>query len=207
MRRQLCFSARRRPRKLFQFPLAVADYSELIEGDPGNAELYNRRGLVRSSMLDLEAAIADYTEAIRLQPEFEEAYYNRGVAYANMNAHESPNFQEPEPWGDQRRWRAAMVDLSTAIAYRPDRADSYRYRGFAHNGLGENDEAIADLKEAVRLNPKGSWAHVGLADVYEMRGDFNKAEREYKSLHEWRTSTYLCIARISTRASRISRAR
>jgi tetratricopeptide (TPR) repeat protein len=166
--------------KVFQFPLALADYSELIDRDPRNAELHNRRGLVRASTLDLEAAITDYTEAIRLQPQFEEAYYNRGVAYANMNAHENPNFHEPEPWGDQRHWRAAMADLSTAMAYRPDRAESYRYRGFAHNGLGENDEAIADLTEAVRLNPKSQWTHVGLADVYEMRGDFNRAEREYE---------------------------
>ena len=96
-----------------------------------------------------------------------------------MNAHENPNFQEPEPWGDQRHWRAAIADLSTAIAYRVDRADSYRYRGFAHNGVGENAEAIADLKKALRLNPKEGWAHVGLADVYEMRGDFHNAEREY----------------------------
>jgi tetratricopeptide (TPR) repeat protein len=166
--------------KIFQFPLAIADYSELIDGDPGNAELYNRRGLARAGMLDLEAAIADYTEAIRLGPEFEEAYYNRGVAYANMNAHENPNFWEPVPWANQSHWRAAMADLSMAIAYRPDRSDSYRYRGFAHNGLGENDEAIADLKQAVRLNPKSPWAHVGLADVYEMRGDFHEAEREYE---------------------------
>jgi tetratricopeptide (TPR) repeat protein len=165
--------------KLYQFPLAVADYSELIERDPDNAELYNRRGFARASMLDLEAAIADYTEAIRLGPEFEEAYYNRGVAYANMNARERPNFQEPAPWGNQSHWRAAIVDLSTAIAYRPDRAESYRYRGFAHNGVGENDEALADLNEAVRLNPKEWWAHAGLADVYEMRGDFYKAERAY----------------------------
>jgi tetratricopeptide (TPR) repeat protein len=166
--------------KVFQFPLAIADYSELIDSDSSNAELYNRRGLARASTLDLEAAIADYTEAIRLQPEFEDAYYNRGVAYANMNAHENPNFQEPEPWGDQRHWRAAVADLSIAIVYRPDRADSYRYRGFAHNGLGENDEAIADFTEAVRLDPKGSWAHAGLADVYEMRGDLPRAEREYE---------------------------
>jgi tetratricopeptide (TPR) repeat protein len=96
-----------------------------------------------------------------------------------MNASENPNFQEPAPWGNQSHWRAAIADLSTAIAYRPNRADSYRYRGFAHNGVGENDEAIADLNEAVRLNPKEWWARAGLADVYEMRGDFHKAEREY----------------------------
>src|SRR5437660_3760455 len=130
-------------------------------------------------MQDFDAAIADYTEAIRLQPEFEEAYYNRGVAHAHTNAYKSVNFQEPAPWGDQSHWRATIADLSVAIAYRPDRADSYRYRGFAHNGVGENEEAIADLNEAVRLNSKDGWAHVGLADVYEMRGDFDKAEREY----------------------------
>ena len=193
--------------KLFQFPLAIADYSELIEHDSGNAELYNRRGLARASMLDIDAAIADYTEAIRLWPEFEEAYYNRGIAYANMNAYESPNFQEPAPWGNQRHWRAAIADLSTAIAYRPDRADSYRYRGFAHNGVGENDEAIADLKEALRLNPKEWWAHVGLADVYEMRSDFHKAEREYAiavRLQRQNVELFMCIARISMRVVKIS---
>ena len=31
----------------------------------------------------------------------------------------------------------------------------------------------------MRLNPREWWAHAGLADVYEMRGDFHKAEREY----------------------------
>ena len=139
---------------------------------------------MRASTLDFETAIADYKEAIRLQPEFEEAYYNRGVAHATINANESPDFQEPAPWGNQSHWRAAIADLSTAIAYRPDRAASYRYRGFAHNGVGENDEAIADLKEALRLNPKEGWAHVGLADVHEMRGDFHNAERDTILLHD-----------------------
>ncbi len=190
--------------KLFQLPSAVADYSELIDSDPTNPELYNRRGLVRASMFDLEAAIADYTEAIRLQPEFEEAYYNRGVAYANMNAHENPNFQEPAPWGNQNHWRAAIADLSTAIAYRADRADSYRYRGFAHNGVGENAEAIADLKEALRLNPKEWWRMCAKCGA-----TFTMLNGSTTLLHDWkkRTSTYLCIARISTRAARISRAR
>jgi len=121
--------------QLSQFPLAVADYSELIKQDPRNAELYHRRGIARAIMQDFDAAIADYTEAIRLQPEFEEAYYNRGVAHAHTNAYKSVNFQEPAPWGDQSHWRATIADLSVAIAYRPDRADSYRYRGFAHNGV------------------------------------------------------------------------
>jgi len=46
--------------KLFQLPLAVEDYSQLIQQDTQNAELYNRRGFAQASMQDFQWAIADY---------------------------------------------------------------------------------------------------------------------------------------------------
>ncbi len=126
-----------------------------------------------------------------------------------MNARENPNFDRPVPWGNQAHWMAAIADLSTAIAYRPDRADSYRYRGFAHNGVGENDDALADLAEALRLNPKDWWAHLGRADVYELRGEFKKAEGEYDiaSRLQPRNADIFRLVRIFMRAGRISNRR
>lgn len=52
--------------------------------------------------------------------------------------------------------------LDQAIAIKPDYADAYMRRGLAYSEMGRDEEAFADLTQAIRLDPK--------ADRYAYRG-------------------------------------
>ena len=53
--------------------------------------------------------------------------------------------------------------LDQAIAIMPDYADAYMRRGLAYSEMGRDEEAFADLTQAIRLNPRPDrYAYRGL---------------------------------------------
>jgi len=53
--------------------------------------------------------------------------------------------------------------LDQAIAVRPDYADAYMRRGLAYSEMGRDEEAFADLTQAIRLDPRPDrYAYRGL---------------------------------------------
>ena len=109
-----------------------------------------------------EAALKSYDIAIDLYPEFTEAYYNRG------------NLKD-----DKGDYDGAITDYTKAIELKPDFAAAYHNRGVAKSKKGENaekneekrkwyEEAIADFKEAIRLNPNDESAKKILESVEKL---------------------------------------
>ena len=54
---------------------------------------------------------------------------------------------------DKRAWDEALSDCSKAIEIDPKVAQAFIKRGFVWQAKGENDKAIADYDEAIRLDP------------------------------------------------------
>ncbi len=78
-----------------------------------------------------------------------------------------------------RHWQSAVTLFERAVAV----ADSDVARanlGEALLGLGRNDEAEAQLRAAVRMNPALAEAHNGLGVILEGRGDLEEARRHYE---------------------------
>ncbi|MFI4997232.1 MAG: tetratricopeptide repeat protein, partial [Hyphomicrobiales bacterium] len=61
--------------------LALADFDNAIQLDPGFAAAYNLRSIAWRNKGDLDRAIADAGTAIRLNPSFGPAWASRGAAY------------------------------------------------------------------------------------------------------------------------------
>src|SRR5262249_15186389 len=135
---------------------AIAACSRLIKsesfksGSRGVAHpwFYNR-GVAYEREGDLDAALADLSEAIRLDAKFATAYTARGTTY----------------W-QQGKAELALADWNEAIrlanAYPNAYNDSLPYmnRGALYYGLRRQyDLAIADLTEAIRLDPKNGMAY------------------------------------------------
>ena len=79
--------------------------------------------------------------------------------------------------------------LDQAIVVQPDYADAYMRRGLAYSEMGSDDEAFADLTQAIRLDPRPDrYAYRGLGLIRQQnlsgaRRDLNESIKMDKSQH------------------------
>jgi len=126
--------------------------------------LYRYRAYAKShaEKPDLDAAIADYSEAVRLDPNNFIPFILRANVYSDKGQRE-----------------LAIKDYDRVIELNP-RADFYNNRGDSLRKTGNVDRAIADLDEAIKLDPNyiGAYWNRGLA--YQDKGDPARAADDYK---------------------------
>lgn len=127
-----------------------------------------------------ELAIEDFSRAIRLKPADAEAYIHRATAKKRLY---------PPP-----RWREALADADHAITLVSGRAPSaevppmYSQRAAIRRDLHDLDGAIADFSEALKLAKVVTGREESFPDayllrggVYEEKGDFQSATRDYEA--------------------------
>jgi tetratricopeptide (TPR) repeat protein len=74
---------------------------------------------------------------------------------------------------------AAVEAFSGALALRPDSMAAYYQRGEAYRVQRHDDEAIRDLREALRLAPDATQPRIALGQIYDARGDYLRAADWY----------------------------
>ncbi len=148
--------------------LALAELSAAIRSSPSYVDAYVARGDVLMDQRRLESAVADFDEAIRLAPEDAAGYYGRGLA--NIKS---------------RKYQLAIVDLDTAIRLAPTSSDAYCDRGVAwsrlDHRLGNEEKALSDYNNALRLNARHSRALRNRASIYNHRRNFAEALADYSA--------------------------
>lgn len=111
--------------------------NKLLESEPENPNLYNRRGVVYSKLGEYDNAAQDFTTAIRLAPKEAKGYFNR----AYMMFH-------------KQEYDKAIVDFDKAIQLDPQYASSYYGRGYAYFRKGQFKAAEEDRSRAIQLDSK-----------------------------------------------------
>ena len=176
--------------------LAIEELDTLIRIEPGNADAYLLRGIVRGYSGLYDNVIADMSEVLRIDPGNATAYHYRGMAYgerdefdeaiADMNAViqlEPAHGDAHRVRGDCRRYRAeydlAIADFDAALGIDPDDAASYRSRGAAYRMKMEFERAISDYDAALRLEPEDQLTHRFRGDAYLGSRDFSRAIADF----------------------------
>ena len=77
-------------------------------------------------------------------------------------------------------WRDEVTLWSDVVAKSPAKARPRRHLAEAYATLGRTDEAIAQLREAVRLAPEVAASHYNLGNEYRQTGRLEDAAREYR---------------------------
>jgi protein O-mannosyl-transferase len=95
-----------------------------------------------------DEALKDYNRAIQLNPNFDQALYNRGIM-RNEN-------------GD---FAGAIEDYTKALAVKST-YQTYFNRAISYKAMNRFDEAIADYKKVIELNPEFINAYTNLGNVY-----------------------------------------
>ena len=136
---------------------SVAAYESYARG------MMNLRQATRDS---IDRAIAAFDDATKHDPEYARAWAALGGAYGLKGSFLSL----PETVNE-------AIDLERrALALDPDLADAHLWLGGSLLSTGRTDEAIAEIREALRLEPENGQAYQALARAYWVGiGDFKSA--------------------------------
>jgi len=198
---------------------AIADYTEFIRSNPtfpfsgcrniqcytasinvypDDCLVYIYRGEAYYELGEYERAIVDYTDAIRLNPEVVSAHFRRGDAYFSLQDYEKAiaDYTEAIRLDQQQAKFCSNPPCFTAIINlnpHPTDSQSFSTRGDAYFSLQDYEKAIADYTEAIRIDPKYSFAYKGRGDVYYKLEEYEKAIADYAEdirLRPW--SAFFC---------------
>lgn len=73
----------------------------------------------------------------------------------------------------RKSWDALIAGMDAALAHQQD-ASLFFWRGAAYAWKGRPDEAIRDLDQAIRLNPRLEYAFVNRAWMHGRKGDYER---------------------------------
>jgi len=167
---------------------AIADYNQAIRLNPNDEGAYNNRGIAYAEKGDYDRAIADYNQAIRLNPNNTDTYFNRGVTYYDKKDYnraiadwESVLKINPNHAYARNNLEAVKKQLNSNSSGSPNDADAYYNRGGAYAMKGDDDRAIEDFNQAIRLNPNYAKAYSGRGLLYVKKKDYDRAIADCES--------------------------
>ena len=174
---------------------AIADFSTAIRLDPKDVLALRRRGRLWMAGKQHDRAIADFSAAIRLDPKDAGTYRNRGEAWLaegrfDQAIDDLDQAIRLDPRWPSRTAAAAMPERQGAVRPgrrrlrpghppRPAFALLYRSADSRRLSLKEYDRAIADLSEAIRLDPQSAQARKRRGDAHRARNDDVHAIADY----------------------------
>lgn len=134
---------------------AAAIYREVIARVPGHAIAHYNLGVVQFKLGRLAQAIAAFDAAIAADPGDASAYYNRGVCHGQVAA-AAGNLRidgaglTAVGGAGLARYARAIDDYTRALAI-DERPHVLVNRAVARHKLGQDADAIADLRRAIAL--------------------------------------------------------
>jgi tetratricopeptide (TPR) repeat protein/predicted AlkP superfamily pyrophosphatase or phosphodiesterase len=134
---------------------------------PDNADALNNLGQRYQQRGEFLQAIEEYKKAIAMRPSFYAAYNNLAVCYGKLG-----------------RLEEAERAFLKVIEIKPD--DFYAMNNLAVTYIQAKrmDEARTMAEQAVRTEPGYVNGHITLGSIYAMTGEFDRAEREFKTALE-----------------------
>jgi tetratricopeptide (TPR) repeat protein len=156
--------------------LRGSEVAEIERRETRSVEAYESfaRGMMNLRLAtrdSIERAIAAFEHATRHDPEYALAWAALGGAYNLKGSFLSLRDLMEDAIEIERR----------ALSIDPDLADAHTWLGAALLNLGRTDEALASMREAIRLEPDNGQAHQALARAYWVgKGDFAAAIPEFE---------------------------
>lgn len=141
---------------------AERHYRRGLQVAPEHAELRNALGWTLFQAGRTDEAVAEYQRALAANPKNAKAHANLALAMVEL--------------GD---FEGAASHFQASLEIEPA-AEIYSDLGFAKARLGRSEEALADYRKALALDPDCASAHVNLAVMSVQAGDLAAAESHYR---------------------------
>lgn len=182
---------------LDDFAGAEADAAKAIDLNPFLTDAWEVRGVARQNLDNNDGAISDYNEALRLLPRNRQIMFNRSLALTDTKKYEQADSSFAEllkyyPGFDngyigRAKLRLAMAD-TTAASADIDKAletnrnilNAYILRAdIAINSKKDYSAALADMNEAVKLEPRLAGLYINRAFLRYSLDDYFGAMADY----------------------------
>jgi tetratricopeptide (TPR) repeat protein len=173
-----------------ELEMAEAHYRESLAIKPQPA-IYNDLGFVLERLGMPEQAAEEYRKALELDPESASARYNLGASLVRSG-----------------EFAKAEGHLRTALKKNPN-TQTYTALGIALWQLDRVDEAIANLRAAIKADPKNAAPYDTLGTILIQQGKLEEAASTYRDLIRNRPSAaaHQELAQVLTRLGRTEEAR
>lgn len=176
---------------------AEEDATACIERNPYFNNVFYLRGFVRHSKGDYAEAIADYRQGLSFNPSDRNLLYSVAMAYAQNNDYAAADSMYSELLTQYPRYAAGYVtrgqfnilrgdtlaaraDIDKAILLDKNMAAAYELRALLRVKSDEDyDGALADMNDAVRLQPKNTAFYINRAMVKYYVEDLRGAMADY----------------------------
>ena len=176
---------------------AEADASQALSINPFLTDAWEVRGVARQNMDRDAEAIADYNEALRLLPRNRNILFNLAMAQQAAERYQEadstfglllryyPKYDNAYLGRAQLRINTndttgAASDIERALALNPNALNGYILRAdMAIRSGGDMKAALADLNEAVRLQPRLAGLYINRAYLRYSLNDYFGAMADY----------------------------
>ncbi len=115
---------------------AESSCREILEIQPGNADILHFLGIIYYQLGNNDSAIAHIKKALILNPAIPDAYYNLGVIFH-----------------DKKQLDEAITYYQKSLDLNPNHVDAYCNLGVALSTFDRIDEALTVFDKALQLNP------------------------------------------------------
>lgn len=182
---------------LDDFKGAEEDCSLCIERNPFIVNAYQVRGIARQNLGDYQGAIDDYTAGLRYAPEDRTFLNNKAIAEVQLKKYDEaeksfeklialhPNYyngymSRAQFYLEKGDTLKAVADIDKAISI-----DKYMSGAYAQRAIikvlydADYDSALADMNEALRLDPKEVSYYFNRARIKYHQDDLQGAMDDY----------------------------
>jgi Flp pilus assembly protein TadD len=146
------------------FARAEQLYQQVLQSDPGNADVWQMLGTACLGLGKKAEAVANYQHVLRLRPESADAHFRLGGLLA-----------------DQAKRDEAIESYRAALRIQPGHAEALTGLGVVLAQVGKLDEAEKNLREAAQRQPDLAKAHHNLGVVLAERRNLEEAVLSFKN--------------------------
>lgn len=177
---------------------AEADVDMAIERNPFITDAYELRGVVRQNQGKTRQAVADYDKALEMLPENRSLLFNRSMALLELKDYDAarksfdallqryPKYDNGLLGKAQLELAtndtvAALADIEKAISINRHLTNGYIMRAEVNmnSASPKYDEALADMDEAIRLNPRNAGFFINRAFLRYKQDNYVGAMSDY----------------------------
>jgi tetratricopeptide (TPR) repeat protein len=183
---------------LDDFVGAAADASKAIELNEFITDAYEVRGIARQNLGDNGGAVEDYDHAIKLLPRNRQLLFNKAIAQVDNKDYSGADSTFTEVLTYYPRFEngylgrarlklatadtvAALTDINKALELNDKSYNGYAMRAdiAIHQGVDRYKDAIQDINEAIKLQPRSVGLYINRAYLNYSLNDYFAAMSDY----------------------------